>query len=188
MVGDQTRLGKTIPHELFDSELGERVPGARPLADEGERLRANAIHAAAGFEVRFERLGRPARLKRLNQLGRGGDFDSEAADQLDGAGIHHRDIRNGAKRRVLHGHAAHARQKLAQSGHLLRPARIGDLVARQGCNHSGFDAMLEAHRFALGRDKVIPTARRRARRRKPKDAVTERVAEVVIEEKPAVEA
>ena len=47
--------------------------------------------------------------------------------------------------------------------------------------------MLQAARFAFGRNQIIPAARGRARRLEAEDAVGQRIAHVVVEEQPAVQ-
>jgi hypothetical protein len=91
------------------SNFLERRAVARALADQREGLGADAVDAAAGFEVRFEGFGRPARFEGLDQLGGADHFHAQAADQFDGAGVHHGHVGDGAQRRILHGHAPHAR-------------------------------------------------------------------------------
>src|SRR5579872_4867654 len=67
--------------ELLDVPLGDALARALLGADTLEGLAADAIDAAPGFEMRFELFLGPARLEKLNQVRRGGDFDAQRSEE-----------------------------------------------------------------------------------------------------------
>ena len=126
-------------------------------------------------------------LELLNQFGGTGDLDALRPHQFDRAGIHHRDIRNRAERRVLHRDALRAFQKPRQSGVLFLPAGIRQLLARQRVDDVPDSIRCTRPRGSpVGGDQVIPAPRDMPRRRESEHAIRQRIAPVMIEEEPAV--
>ncbi len=72
-------MKRLTSHSLIVAPLAER------RGDFLERFGANAIHAAAGFEMHFQLVGGPAGFEELDEIGGGDDFDAGAADQLQRA-------------------------------------------------------------------------------------------------------
>ena len=71
--------------------------------------------------MRFELRISPDRLKSLNQIGSAHDIYTKAADQLDRAGIHTRDIGHRIERRILHRDPPRAVESRGQKRPLLLP-------------------------------------------------------------------
>ena len=80
------------------------------------------------------------------------------------------------------------RSSWSQRGALLLPAGVLALGRRATIQHVRFDLVDERHGLALGRNQVVPTAGHHLRGLKAENAIGERIAAVMIEEKPAVEA
>src|SRR3990172_3632100 len=95
--------------ELLQNPLLEVVFGQAGFAGAGGGCRASEgslnrfVNHATGFEVRTILRRAPAGLEALHQVGGACDLASLRAHQLDGSGVHHRDVRNGVARRILHG-------------------------------------------------------------------------------------
>ncbi len=134
-------------------------PAASVGRDLLERFGANAIDAAAGLQVHLQLLGGPARFEELDQVGRGGDLDARAANQLERAAIHQRHIGDGAVRRILHRDLAAAGQQPVQSVYLRAPTGIFADIAGQSGENAGLDGVNQASRFAVGGNEVIPATR-----------------------------
>src|SRR5256712_3762312 len=87
---------------LLQVALGEGRAADDLLADACERV----VHDLPPLRGRLA--GRPVlvfcpdRFEPLHQVGRGYDLYAERPDELDGAGVHARDVRDGIQRRVLH--------------------------------------------------------------------------------------
>ncbi len=156
------------------------------FADKTKRLGSHLVDPPAGFEMTGELRVIQAGFKFLDQFGGSHDFDSLCPHQFDRARIHHRDIRDRAKRRILHGHALRSFQQPRQFGVLFLPAGILRLLAWQRADDVGFDPMHEAARFARGGNQVIPAPGHMVRLRETEHAISQRVAPVMIEEQPAV--
>ena len=186
-IGDQAGIGEALADEVLDFDFLERRAVAGALADEVEGGGAHLVDAAARLPGGFPGLRESSlRLEHLDQL-RGGDhFDARGAHQFDGAGVHVGDVGNGAHGRVGHGDLLHAGGEAAERGELLRPTGVGDLLAGQAAERVALDAVLHAHGFALGGDHVIPAARDLPGGQ-AENAVSQRVAHVVIEEEPPVD-
>ena len=136
--------------------------------------------------MHFAGFGGPAGFEGLDELGGADHFDAQAADQLDGAAVHHGDVGDGAHGGILHGDLFHAGGEFPEGVDLLGPTGVGDAVAGEFAEGVALDAVLHAARFAGGGDHVIPAAGGRSGG-EAEDAVGEGVALVVIEEEPAVE-
>ena len=120
--GTHAGLGEALDDEFLDLDFLQRDAVARTFANELEGGGAHPVGAAAGLHVGFQRLGRPARLEVLDQLGGADHLEAHATHQLDGAAIHVGNVGDGAQRRVLHGHPPASAGDLAQGLDLLAPA------------------------------------------------------------------
>jgi hypothetical protein len=84
--------------------------------------------------------------------------------------------------------AAAAAQELGKGGTLLLPPGILALLPGQRIQDMRFDFVNECDGLAVRRNQIVPAARDHLRGLKTEDAIGERVAAVMIEEKPAIEA
>ncbi len=186
-IGQQTRVGEALPHEVLDLHFLERRAVARAFPNQFEGRRAHLVHPAPRLQMRFQRRRSPARFEDLDQFGGRHHLHAQAAHQFHRAGVHNRHVGHRAHRRIRHRHALHPRRQLAQRRHLLRPAGVSDLLPRQARQLIALDAVLHALRLALRGNHVIPSPRRTLPRRQPEDPVCQRIPQVVIEEEPPVQ-
>src|SRR6202021_1461408 len=64
---------------------------------------------------------------------------------------------------------------------------VGRCFPGRGSSHFAFNAMLKAARLAFGGNQIIPAAGGSARRFEAQHAVSQRIAQMMIEEEPAIQ-
>src|SRR5437870_11389291 len=87
---------------LLQVALGEGRAADDLLADACERVVHDLPQLGGRLAVRRVLVFCPDRFEPLHQVGRGYDLYAERPDELDGAGVHARDVRDSVQRRVLH--------------------------------------------------------------------------------------
>jgi hypothetical protein len=145
--------------------------------------------------VRLLLRGRPDGLEVLDEFGARRGLDAHRADEFDRAGVHARDVRDVAHRRILHGDLgrvaararARGRERVAEVRVELLPAEVDEAAARERVELLGLDAVDDLGRLALGRYEVEPAARGELVLVEQEDAVGERVAAAEVVEEPAGE-
>ncbi len=187
VIGDQAGLFEAGANETVHVPLRDGLAGSESGRDLLKRLGANAVDAAAGLQVHLQLLGGPTGFEQLNQVGRGGDLDARAANQLDGAAIHQRHIRDGAVRRILHRDLVAAGEQTLQAFHLRGPTGILADVAGQSGENAGLDGVDQALRIAVGGNEVIPAASGDVLRIQLQNPVGERIPLVMVKKQPAIQ-
>ena len=193
VLGDEGCGGEALANKFSDGEFGNgafagRARGGDTPADFGESFRANLVDPPAGFKMRLVLCLGPASLEILHQRRRTGHLDTATSNQIDRPPVDQRNVRNHAVRRVLHGDARGLPEQVSQALVLLLPAGIDEPLARQRVQHPVLDAVDELDRLAFGGNPVVPAPRHMGRDVERKHAIGDRVAPMMIEQEPAVQA
>jgi len=69
VIGDQAGVFEARTDKAVHVPLGDGLAGGESGRDLLKRLRANAVDAAAGFQVHLQLLGGPTGLEELNKVG-----------------------------------------------------------------------------------------------------------------------
>ncbi len=95
--------------------------------------------------------------KTLHEIPGRNDVDPQPPDELDGAGVHARDVRDRAARRILHRDAMDAIEQPAET--LLELLTAGVSIGRAGevGQRVGLDRMHELAWLAVGQDQIEPS-------------------------------
>ena len=107
---DQAFIGEPAHHLLLDVELRGRHAVAQAAGDGFESAILDPVERRRCLAMGGDRGVVPGCVELLDEVSRRHDLGAQAAHQLDGAGIHARDVGNGAVGRVLHRHAGNALQ------------------------------------------------------------------------------
>ena len=95
----------TVWDEIRAAEIARRAAD-----DLGADAREGFVHdlpqLGGRLAVRRVLVLGPDRFEPLHEVGRCHDLHAERPDELDGAGVHARDVRDGVQRRVLHGNSS----------------------------------------------------------------------------------
>src|SRR5215204_2893701 len=188
-------VGEAAGDEVLDVVLGRRLVRADAAGDLGEALHDDLVKLVSGLAVRGELLGRERGLELLDEVGAGDDVDGgHRADELDGAGVHARDVGDVVVGRVLHGDLleyhplvleAAGGERVAQRSVKLLPTPVDDFAAGQRVEAVALDGVDDADGLADDGHVVEPAARGDTRGRQAQDAVGERVAAAEVVEEPA---
>ena len=163
-----------------------RSPAAHPPSNFLESLGSNGIDHIARRKVRLDLLIRQCRFKLRNQVGRADNILAQPADHVRRPRIHHRNREDKIVRRVLHRHIAMRSQNLLQGVEQFLPSRVLLLHPGQSIQVSRLNLVHQLNGLAFGGDQVIPAPRDHQPIRQPENAVRDRVAMVMIVEKPGV--
>jgi len=87
----------------------------------------------------------------------------------------------------LHGHAAQPGRDLTKAFHLLGPAGIRNPAAGESACRPALDPVFEAARLTVNGNQIIPAPGGRRRRRQSEHAISQRIAQMVVEEQPAIQ-
>src|SRR5712692_6687576 len=174
---------------LLQVALGEGRATDDLLADACERLVHDLPQLGGRLAVRRVLVFCPDRFEPLHQVGRGYDLYAERPDELDGAGVHARDVRDGVQRRVLHGDLGRASQG---SEHMLEvfmlflPGQVESAFTRHVVQRMWLDPVQELLRHSLRGNQVVPASGHVAVGIELQDAGGQGVAAAKIVEQPAV--
>ena len=188
-IGDQAFIREPADHLLLNVVLGGRDAVAQPPRDFFEGLVLDAIELLGRGAMRRDRGLAPARLELLDQIARRHDFGADRRDQLDGAGIDARHVRDRAVRRVLHRHALRCRSSnVGEAGMQLRAPRVDRLRAGQVIEVVALDGVHQRPGLAGLRDQVEPAPRGEvAGAAHPGEPVRHRVRPLEVVEEPGIE-
>jgi hypothetical protein len=135
-----------------------------------------------------ERLLGPDRFEALYEIARRDDVHAQFADRFDRPRIHAGDIRNVVAWRVLHRHALHPFQQIAQPTDEAIPSGVGLLLAREAIEVVALDCMDETPRLAACRNEVVPApGRHLLRRGQARQPRRDRIRSLEVVEQPSVE-
>src|SRR5437870_11394718 len=143
---------------LYVAVRGRRV-AADLLAGACDRVVHDLPQLGGRLAVRRVLVFCPDRFEPLHQVGRGYDLYAERPDELDGAGVHARDVRDSVQWRVLHGDLGRASQG---SEHMLEvfmlflPGEIESAFTRHVVQRMWLDPVQELLRHSLRGNQVVP--------------------------------
>jgi len=127
------------------------------------------------------------RLELGDQILRTHDILSQAADQVHRPSVNQRDRKDQIVRRVLHGNIAVRRQQPLHAVKQLLPSGVKPLGAGQRIQVTGFNLVDKLGRLAFGRDQIKPAAGNHESIWQSENAVSDRVAMVMVVEEPGVD-
>ena len=151
-----------------------------------ESLGGDRVNHIARREVRLDLFVRQGRFKLRDQVRRTDNVLAQPADQVRRSRVHHGNSEDKVVGRILHGHIAMRGQHLLQAVEQFLPSGVLFLRAGQGIQVSRLDLVDQFHGIAFGGDQVVPAPRDHEPIRQPENAVRDRVAMVMIVEKPRV--
>jgi hypothetical protein len=141
VIGRQPFRFEALQNEALDSRLSHRLACPQAVPDPLEHLCADPVHPPPRFQVTCKILLSPARFEELNQIRGTDNFDAQLPHQFDRSGIHQRNRRQTAFRRVLHRNPPRPGKQLTQPHSMLAPACVHDSSPREACEHFRFDAV-----------------------------------------------
>ena len=131
-VADELRVRKPSRHQLLDVVFRRRHAVADAACDRFERAILDLVELFGSGLVRRDFRLVPDSREPLNQIAGRDDFDPELPDQLHGAGIDPRDVRNRARRRILHRDPPEAAHQTRETLFELLPLRRTARPVRAG--------------------------------------------------------
>ena len=188
MVRNEMVLLEVVEDAPLHLGFAHRAVAADALGDEGEGDGVGRVGVLRRLQVHGPLLVVPAGLEPLDQVARRHDLDAGGAHQLDGAGVHPRDVGVGVARHVLHRHAAGAGRQGRDAGLQFLPAQV--LLAAPGRWSRACGSMRCTSFWGspFGGDEVEPAPRQHGVGRQVQDAAGQHVEAAEVVEQPAVQA
>src|ERR1039458_2144721 len=186
IVGDHVLARETF----FEPVLNFVFSGAsvaHAAANLLEGLGGERVDHVASFEVGLDLIVAPSGFELGDEVGGADNIFAETADHVGGSGIDHRNGEYDVVGRVLHGHIAIRGQHLLQALEQLLPSRVLLFGSGQRVEVSGPDLVDELDGRAFGGDQVVPAPRDHEAVGQSEDTVSDRIAVVMVVEKPGVD-